>query len=551
MKFLKALFLTVLLSLGLSSPSIAQQAPASMVGVLGMSKLRTLPAAQIGYANIQLLGYRTIGDGGQGTFVYNGSSTCTDNGGTLIQAIGGCYQRQVTNAYNPQQFGAYCDNSHNDLTVFNAFFAAIPNGSTVQLPNSLCLVNDTINVNQSVTILCPSSGGFNMTTVPDADFGFLMRASNISFIGSEGCLVNGPRTPVTGADFVVHNRAFEVLGVSGTYLNDINISGVTITNWKDAAIYAQYVSNALFNDNIISSISWGGIVCQACTYANVSRNRITWIASSNGPGSTSLPTGTRTNAYGISFTDDGFGVRTLFSQASNNYVDEVPTWHCFDSHAGQVVAFRNNTCTNAQTGVQITTDGATLPALDIDVSGNNISCAALNSPIYPGGPSTSVGGAGIFASGVSTSVLANRVKIASNTVSSCGSSDSAATLAGAITVSNIQNLDLTHNIIIAGRYRGIISYNEVLGAMTANQFLSLVAGPLASGNILIDIEGASSQLLLSQHWGNSSGSEGYKIVAQGGSFSVNIARDNIFYNLSSLYDGTSASNRIDLGATAP
>ena len=52
--------------------------------------------------------------------------------------------------------------------------------------------------------------------------------------------------------------------------------------------------------------------------------------------------------------------------------------------------------------------------------------------------------------------------------------------------------------------------------MTGNNFNGLTSGPIGSNNVLIEVLTASCQCLLARNFGNSSGSTGYFITAQGG-----------------------------------
>ena len=98
-------------------------------------------------ASYYLQGYRTTGDGGEGTFRWDAASTATDDGGTVFKVgsvTTGRWIRVYEGAVNVKWFGAYGDNSHDDTAAIKAANVAAwkANIGTVRLeiPNGIYLI---------------------------------------------------------------------------------------------------------------------------------------------------------------------------------------------------------------------------------------------------------------------------------------------------------------------------------------------------------------------------------------------------------------------------
>jgi hypothetical protein len=470
--------------------------------------------------------------------------------GYMIARLAGGWACAQSIPVNVQWLGAACDNTTDDTTAINNAYSAASAGASIQFPNSMCKITGSITVGKSTFTYIPAGGGVNYTGTGAA---FSVAANNVTISCQTGGTINGPRTPSTGNDYVAGNYGVLVNGTNGTQYSFVTVIGCNITNFKETAIRANFCNNCYFARNSLQHLSYAGILCVPCLYPVAHANYINDVSSSNGPAfNINAPTNTKTNAYGIAFTTDGSGHFSQYAVASDNVINNIPTWECLDTHAGFNIVFANNHCLNVRVGIDATTDGATTPASNVVVVGNVINCLPLGSPVYPGSSNISVGGAGINVSGVTSGNQANGIRFIGNTVVGCGSSENGTSPVGSIEAGDVNDLQISDNSIVAGRYRGILLYDQVIGAITGNNFDGLVAGPLASGNILITVTSSSCQCLLAHNFGNSSGSEGYFITAQSGGFEVGIARDNLFFGLSSLYDsGGPATNRTDLGATAP
>ncbi|MCC8957625.1 hypothetical protein H8B02_30600 [Bradyrhizobium sp. Pear77] len=230
------------------------------------------------------------------------------------------------------------------------------------------------------------------------------------------------------------------------------MTGCGFTNFKEAGIWPSFCDNCNFNYNNIQSVSYASILCYVCTNFNIIGNYVNGVSSSNGPAyNINSPTNTKTNAYGITATTDGSGHFSQLGTIASNNVQNVPTWECYDTHAGQNITFDSNICLGGRIGFQITTDGISTPPGYVRVVNNYIQCVPLNQPVYPGGPSISVGGPGIYVAGVPSGSTAPAIKVLNNNIVQCGSSELGTPAFGALSVGDAYGFTLTDNTLaIAG-----------------------------------------------------------------------------------------------------
>ena len=88
-----------------------------------IAELKTYGSSMSEGDSVEVLGYTTAGDGGEGTFYWDASSTATDNIGTIIQATGvttGRWVRIYKGAIQVDWFGAVGDGIVDDTAAFKA-----------------------------------------------------------------------------------------------------------------------------------------------------------------------------------------------------------------------------------------------------------------------------------------------------------------------------------------------------------------------------------------------------------------------------------------------
>lgn len=455
-------------------------------------------------------------------------------------------------------WGAVCDNSADDTAAIIAAIAALPSGSTLVFPSTVCKVATitsggnphSITVNKPLHISFPNGGGINHTVNAIL---FDLQSDNITISGASGATLNGTYSGSTIYSTWAVAIATNNYDTSTTARSNIQIYGLKITNFSAIGMMIRYCYYCDIHDNYVENVAYAGIQCVACTYGTITNNIVRNVWSSTGPSIPPDPP-TRADHYGIAVTSDGIAFISQNMVVSNNVVSNVPAWECYDTHTGQNIVFSNNIGEYCRVGISVSTPAApSTTVVGIVISNNRIRCIPLGSPIYSGGPSTSVGGQGINVSGYDQTRPASSIIINGNTISECGADDTSLVgTVGSIFIRDTVGFTITNNLIYDGRYRGIYFGGTVnYGSAQNNGIYQLVAGPAAAGAYLIDIQSPKSILNLGGLHSTGSGYYGYNIVAQDPSFSVSISRTNVLDNATALYVGSSASNRIDLGLTAP
>jgi hypothetical protein len=81
-----------------------------------------------------------------------------------------------------------------------------------------------------------------------------------------------------------------------------------------------------------------------------------------------------TNAYGIAISSQNpsTDAQSTDVMVSGNTIEDVPTWHALDTHAGVRVTFKQNTVRNSRSGIFVTGDSAGRRSTDCDVDDNDV-----------------------------------------------------------------------------------------------------------------------------------------------------------------------------------
>lgn len=474
-----------------------------------------------------------------------------DSSGNLVDAGGSCL---AANTVTPSQYGAACNDSTDDTSALNTMYSTLPVDSIIQFPPSLCKISGTITIGRASISNVPGGGGLDATSLSTTAYAVNITVSNVGVIGQPGSLINGPRAAFpTGNAYSAGNTAVHVAGTNSAQLSNVIVNGLGIQNFEEAGIWPAFCNNCTFNSNQIQFVSYAGILCYVCNNFEIRSNYVNWVASSNGPAyNTNPPTNTKTNAYGITATTDGSGHFSEYGTIAFNNVQNVPTWECYDTHAGQYITFEANLGSGCRVGIMVTTDGNTTPAGYIRVANNSVACYALNQPVYPGGASISVGGPGIEVSGVSGGSSAPGIKILNNNVIQCGSSETGTPAFGAITVGDAYGFTVTDNTMSTNRYTGVYLYGNAFGSVRSNTILDMaVASSINSSSFSLYVNTTTPELLVSGTYADGM-TYAYNISAPTSGYQTQMARDNFILNYTAaIYSGSSASNRIDLGASPP
>lgn len=133
-----------------------------------------------------------------------------------------------------------------------------------------------------------------------------------------------------------------------TYITDLQISNCKITNFNEFGILGQFVSQALYADNIITDIAYAGILLASCSNSIAKGNIITNV---------NLTAGLTTGAYGIATTATSGSV-TVYPMSSDilitgNSVENIPSWEAYDTHGGLRINIIGNIAKNVRCGASL------------------------------------------------------------------------------------------------------------------------------------------------------------------------------------------------------
>ena len=147
-------------------------------------------------------------------------------------------------------------------------------------------------------------------------------------------------------------------------------------------------------DSVVTRYGYGGVMMDFAYDARILRNRIEdavyagiMITSAKGglvQGNTVRRIGVygasanSNNAYGIAISSNNPSVNPQSTDVvvDGNLVEDVPTWHGLDAHAGIRIKFTNNIVRRARDGIFVTGDGAGRRSQDVVTSGNRIEAPA-------------------------------------------------------------------------------------------------------------------------------------------------------------------------------
>ncbi len=231
---------------------------------------------------------------------------------------------------------------------------AAPTGSILDL--SGCLYEGSVIMGRSLTL----SGG--TIIVPHGEAGITVAADNITLVGLD---LVGPQS----TRFDANEIGIVVSATASAPVRNLTIRNVEISSFGNAGISLLDVSGVTIERDRIHDIVYAGVIVMSGSVGTISGNvvqRIGVVGSEANEG----------NAYGITLTRQS-GTLAVSPPSSDftvagNTVEDVPTWHALDTHAGRRILFTGNTVRRASRPIFITTDGGTLRASHITVSGNRL-----------------------------------------------------------------------------------------------------------------------------------------------------------------------------------
>jgi outer membrane biosynthesis protein TonB len=178
----------------------------------------------------------------------------------------------------------------------------------------------------------------------------------LTIIGSNGTTYNGSEYGVFAE------------GTAAAPIRRLTVRGSEIGSFGHAGIYAGHVADLRVSGNTIHDVVYAGLRVDSGVGGLVDGNTIQRIgvfgASANS-----------NNAYGITLTVIASGDLVKDPPTSDfvvrgNTIEDVPTWHALDTHAGLRITFADNIVRRSMRALFITTDSLNDRSSDITVTRN-------------------------------------------------------------------------------------------------------------------------------------------------------------------------------------
>jgi hypothetical protein len=172
----------------------------------------------------------------------------------------------------------------------------------------------------------------------------------------------------------------DVVGTAANPIRNLTIRNCKIHGFKEG-ILARHVVNLVIENCVIEDANYAGIGVYSGVGGRITGNTVRRIGYSR----TNLGVpGVENNAYGI--TLDHYAYTNLTADpytsdfvVSGNVVEDVPLWHCYDTHAGQRITFSNNVSRRCPRAFFITSDATNRRPAQITLSGNRMEQAVTKS----------------------------------------------------------------------------------------------------------------------------------------------------------------------------
>lgn len=171
-----------------------------------------------------------------------------------------------------------------------------------------------------------------------------------------GATVSKPLT-IVGAtiDYRVADGTALKVTASGVTLDRLTITGGSVAQY---GILAHRVQDLVVQRSTITDIEYAGIMAVSVTGASIAGNHVARIGMRLANGE---------NAYGVAISNySGEPVSTDVT-VTGNTVEDVPTWHALDTHAGVRIAFTDNVVRRSSRAIFVT-----LGASYVSVTGNQL-----------------------------------------------------------------------------------------------------------------------------------------------------------------------------------
>lgn len=164
---------------------------------------------------------------------------------------------------------------------------------------------------------------------------------------------------------------FDEIGVLAQATPEAPIHRLTIRDSEIASLggfatYLRNVADVHLERNDVHDIVYAGLMVLSGTGGTIEDNVVRRIGVEGAEAN-------ENNAYGIVLTTLGTTEPpTVDFSVIGNTVEDVPTWHAFDTHGGSRIAFRENTVRRSMRGIFITTDEAGNEPTNIAILDNRL-----------------------------------------------------------------------------------------------------------------------------------------------------------------------------------
>jgi parallel beta-helix repeat protein len=161
------------------------------------------------------------------------------------------------------------------------------------------------------------------------------------------------------------------VGTAADPIDNLTIRDCFISGFE-VGIEVRHVRNLVIERCTIDDSVYAGILVYSSQDGRISENTIRKVGFY-----TPLDTTYENNAYGIALTrlaspDYLTHPRTSDFIVEGNLIEDVPYWHCLDTHAGERITFTDNVTRRCPRAIFITTDGLATRPSDITVSANRL-----------------------------------------------------------------------------------------------------------------------------------------------------------------------------------
>lgn len=154
-------------------------------------------------------------------------------------------------------------------------------------------------------------------------------------------------------------------GTAATPIRNLTIRNCSITGFN-VGIELDFVTNVTIQNCAVSKAVYAGIRVLSGVGGRISGNTVSTVGPQSQAASNDCAVAAGTpgecDAYGIdleriatpSLTENPLSANWT---VTGNAVSDIPTWHCYDTHAGQNIIFDGNTASRCMRAVFITEDG--------------------------------------------------------------------------------------------------------------------------------------------------------------------------------------------------